>query len=428
MKDHNEFNHDNLLDRAVEAVLHEPPPGEPSPERVADLVFHVRHAAEQPYPITLLQRIKNMKPMNRIAVTAAILIAFAGLMSWLAPHGGVSVAFAQVAEALNRVETATWKSETVVKGPDNKSAAWVTTEMFLAPSHQRSEITVNGNKTSVSIIDGEKDKMLTLDSATKTAVVIELKNLPQGNPLGRTFQGLRELVASAQSGKAGKVERLGEKVIDGRRADGFRIEMGAIEIKLWADPKSLLPIRVEEVVANPEVRIVMTDFHTGVNLDSSLFSVDVPAGYSVQRTAQLDLSKKPIQYLADSLKMAAGYNGGLFPAELRGEHGIDGIIQRGMTTAAKEAPAAAMKMKMKLAMDLATNLGGTFGLIFSLRPENDWHYAGKDVKLGAPDKPIFWYKPTKNSDYVVLYADLTVKEVSAKDAPKAPATDNSRKP
>ncbi len=428
MKDFNEFNHDDLLDRAVDAVLREPPPGEPSPERVAELAAQVRQVAEQPYPITLLQRIKNMKPMTRIAVTAAVLIALFGLVSWLAPPWTmISPAFAQVAEALNKVESATWKSETVVKGPENKAVTWTATNMFLAPSHERTETTADGGKTKgISITDGQKDKAITLVPTAKTAVVIELKNLPKESPFGRTFQGLRQLVALAQNGKAGKVERLGEKVIDGRRAEGFRIELGAIEIKLWADPKSLLPIRIEETTANPETRIVMTDFQTGIELDKSLFSVDVPAGYTVQQTMQVDLSKKPIQYVADALKMAAECNDGLFPPELRGEHGIDGIIQRGLPALLKEKPAEAMK----LTTSFAGTLGGAFGVLLSLRPENDWHYTGKDVKLGTPDRPIFWYKPipAKNSGYVVLYADLSVKEVSAKDSPTAPAADNSPKP
>lgn len=201
------------------------------------------------------------------------------------------------------------------------------------------------------------------------------------------------------------------------------MKLGAIEVKFWADPKMLLPIRVEESTSNPEMQIVMTDFRTGADLDESLFSVDVPKGYTVQQTAQLDLSKKPIQYLADALKLAAELNQGVFPPELRGERGIDGVVRRGAIAAAKKNPAG----DMKLGTEIGMKLGGAFGVLFSLQPENDWHYAGKDVKLGTPNRPIFWYKPTKNGNYQVLYADLTVKEVSAKDAPKAPEAEGTKK-
>ena len=48
-----------------------------------------------------------------------------------------------------------------------------------------------------------------------------------------------------------------------------------------------------------------------------------------------------------------------------------------------------------------------------LKPENDPHYTGGGVKLGTPDRPILWYKPTDAEKYRVIYADLSVKEMSA---------------
>jgi outer membrane lipoprotein-sorting protein len=389
----------------------------------------VRHAADQPYPITLIERIKNMKPRTRIAVAAAVLIGFVGLMSWLVPGGGVALAFADVAEALNNVHSATWKTATVVKMPQKETVTWTGIGMFLAPSHERTESTAQG-QTSIQIVDGQKDKTIGLFPATKTATVINLKNLPAKSPFGRTFQGLRQLVAGAQSGKAGKVERLGVETIDGRRAEGFRIQLGAIDVKIWADPKTLLPLRVEETTeaaAGPEVRIVMTDFQIGVDLDASLFSLEVPAGYTVQQTTQIDLSKKPITYLVETLKMAAEYNDGVFPATLRGEQGIDGIMMRAAKALAKKYAKDSPEM-LKAQTDLAMKLGATFGILFSLSPENDWHYTGKDVKFNTPNRPIFWYRPAKNASYQVIYADLSVKEVSAEEAPKAPKPEGGPKP
>jgi outer membrane lipoprotein-sorting protein len=424
MENRNNGHRDDLLDRAVEAVLREPLPDEPPPEKLAELLAKVRHAAEQPHPITFIERMKNMKPLTRFAVAAAVLIAITGLISWLAPHGGTSTAFAAVAEALNAVQSATWKTETTVKAPDGKPITTSWRNLFLAPSHERMEIaSVAGKPAGISIIDGQKDKMITLLPDTKTALVVNFKNFPKENPMGRTFQGLRELVTNAQNGKGGKVERLGEKTIDGRHADGFHVQLGAVDVKLWADPQTLLPIRVEQTIA--EARVVMTDFQTDVNVDPALFSIDVPAGYTVPHTAQVDLSKKPITYVADALKIAAEYNGGVFPPELRGEHGIDATVFRHAAELKKKNPAA--QLKLAAVLDLSSKLGGAFGVLLSLQPENDMHYAGKDVKLGTPNRPIFWYKPKKDGDYQVLYADLTVKEVAAKDVPKAPETEGTKK-
>ena len=70
------------------------------------------------------------------------------------------------------------------------------------------------------------------------------------------------------------------------------------------------------------------------------------------------------------------------------------------------------------------------GMLFynMLNSQNDSHYDGKGVKLGTPDRPIFWYKPTGAEKYRVIYADLSVKEVSLEEIPKAPQSERIRKP
>jgi outer membrane lipoprotein-sorting protein len=346
------------------------------------------------------------------------------------------VAFADVAEALNNVHSATWKTTTVVKGPKDQTTTWSGRGMFLAPSHERTETTTEGEKgiQSIQIVDGQKDKTIVLSPATKTAMVINLKNVPQESPFGKTFQGLRALVAGAQNGTFGKAQRLDVEKIDGRRAEGFRIQLGAVEVKIWADPKTSLPIRVEETTSTgpdatgPEVHIVMTDFQVGMDFDASLFSLDVPAGYTVQRTTQLDLSKEPIAYLAEALKWAAEHNDGVFPATLRGDHGIEGVMRRAATTLANSVKDSSDVLK--LSTDVAMKLGGALGVVLSLSPgENDWHYAGKDVKLNTPNRPIFWFKPhRKSTTYQVLYADLSVKKVPAEEAPKVPQSEDGPRP
>ena len=285
------------LERAVDAVLRDPIPGPLPPERVARLAAVVRQAADQPYPLTIIERIKNMRSRTRIAVAAAVVLAFFGLMSWLVPGGGPAVAFADIVEALNNVHSATWKMTTVTKlnaaGEKKEETFTTTTElncMFLAPCYERSETTEKGGN-AIAIVDGQKDKMISLDPAKKTATITDFKNVRlhgQGGP-GRTFLSLREYVAKVQSGKAaGEVDRLGPKTIDGRSAEGFRVQTGTQESTIWADPKTLLPIRVEETnkLANGgEMRVVLSDFQINPDLDKSLFSFDVPSGYKV-RTAQ----------------------------------------------------------------------------------------------------------------------------------------------
>ncbi|MGD9634160.1 MAG: outer membrane lipoprotein carrier protein LolA [Pirellulales bacterium] len=472
---HRNEESEELLNRAVATTRQLPLPTGPSPAIMSRTLVALREAASQP-DITFLQRIYHMPWTTKIAAAlataASLLVVYVGLSNLT----GSAPAFADVVEVLNSVRSATWKTTTEIKelqegsvsllgggvtttrsyaaaseekrpqnetgamrgaaervstdenrGPQNETVTFAGVGMFLAPAHERMESTGQGVK-SIQIVDGEKDQALTLIPATKMAIVIQLKNLPPGreSPFGKTFQGLRELVVDAQSGKTGKAERLGVETIDGRPAEGFRIQLGSTEVKIWADPKTLLPVRVEQTTTSgPKVRHVMSDFKVDVELNKELFSLELPKGYTLQQTAQIDLAKDPIHYLAETLRLTAEVNDGVFPPTLRGDDGIDGILMRSPEKLAKamgsgaETPQQSRDTGIKLSM----NLGATFGFLGVLSAEqNDWHYAGKDVKLNAPNRPIFWLRRHKASEtYQVLYADLSVKEVSRENVPKAPA-------
>ena len=416
-------DHDDLLERAIDSVVNEPVPEEPPPRHVTALVAKVQQAVDQPYPMTLPDRMRNMMTPAKLAIAASVLIVLSGL-SWLSPSGGTVMAVDDVAEALRSVQSATWKKTSVVKGPDGKSTHWTGIGMYLAPSHERMEMTADeGTAKSALIVDGRKDHALVLDLAEKTAMVLQFQELPGQSPFGRSFQDLRKLIINAQEGKAAGVERLGVEIVDGRRVGGFRVQVGSIAMTLWADPETSLPVRVEyTTTTEPKVSQVLTDFQINVTLEKSLFSLEVPKDYAVDRK-EIDVTKRPVDYLAEALRLAAEHNDNLFPSELRGKDGIDGVLQR---AAAKIASGKTQAQRRDLASDLAMNLGGAFAVLFGLSPEHDLHYVGKDVKLDAPNKPILYLRiqPSKTSNYHVIYADLTIEEVPPEDAPKKTA-DNS---
>ena len=62
------------------------------------------------------------------------------------------------------------------------------------------------------------------------------------------------------------------------------------------------------------------------------------------------------------------------------------------------------------------NRGGMF--VMTLPADSNWHYAGKDVKFGQADKPIFWYKPEGSEIYRVIYGDLRVEDVAPENLPE----------
>ncbi len=409
MEDRKHFNPDDLLERAVNAVLRDPIPDELPPDQLGQLVAAVQQAANQPCPVTLLGRIKNLRWRTRIVVAASLLVILLGLGSWLLPGGGLAQAFADVAAALNNVQSATWKSTVVSHGPRGKTITYEQVGMFLAPSHERWETPAKGTKI-IQIIDGQKGKTITLDPAAKTATVVAYKAPPPDDPAGKTFEHLQKLVADVQDGKAEKVQRLGTQSIDGHRAEGFHIQLGTVDVKIWIDSKTSLPTRVDEFAAitDAHARVVMTDFQVNANLDKSLFSLDAPPGYTVEGTLQVDDSESPWAKLVEVLKIAAESNDGVFPPTLRAQ-AIDDIQERATKALLNKNRKASSAELEKLYRELSITLvrGGT--VLLSLAPDT-WHYAGKDVKLGTLSRPIFWVTPKKGGRCIVIYADSSIQE------------------
>ena len=134
-----------------------------------------------------------------LGIAASVLVVWA--VVWAT--SGAAVAFADVAAALNKVQTATWKTVSVVNGPQNKPVQWTGIGMFMAPSHERTETMMEGGQ-AIQIVDGQQDKVLVLNPAAKTATVISIKNLPKENLFGKTFLGIQHLAAIAQEGGAAK--------------------------------------------------------------------------------------------------------------------------------------------------------------------------------------------------------------------------------
>lgn len=56
--------------------------------------------------------------------------------------------------------------------------------------------------------------------------------------------------------------------------------------------------------------------------------------------------------------------------------------------------------------------------VMLMKQENDWHYAGKGVKLGSADRPIFWWKPDGTKNYRVIYGDLKIKNITPEELKK----------
>ncbi len=252
------------------------------------------------------------------------------------------------------------------------------------------------------------------------------------------FEMVRQLVREGSNSSGQNVESLGKKEIDGRVVVGFRAHSNMADQTFWADPQTARLVRIDFDMPGGSGHGVMSNVRYDMELDASLFSLEPPAGYTVNNME----ATMPVENdLVNFLRFVAEQNDGAFPAAIGPS---DREYQQAMQAEAmaetekfmrepetakllKELQAqygkdrdGFMKAWMKAQMPFNQKLTQKImlkhqqGTLFygMLKPENDSHYVGGGVKLGTPDRPILWYKPTGADKYRVIYADLSVKEAA----------------
>ena len=284
----------------------------------------------------------------------------------------------------------------------------ITRVMNMGTQRVRSEILSADGKTvqMIVICDYDTSRMLTLNPEQKFAAIIDIKDLLEKPE--NFVEIMRNIITELQNDPDVSVESLGKKEIDGRTAKGFRATGPDGELMIWADSQTSLPIRMEQKWR--QIHYEFTDFEFDVVLDESLFSMDIPEGYSTMPKAMLSLTDATEQDLVETLRTwAEEIRDGVFPKDFSTEAYMDDVPK-----IRKLALQHSQEQNVENAMKFA------HGWIFFrlLKPENDWHYVGKGVKFGDAESPVCWYKPTGSQTYRVIFGDLTVKDVLPKDLPK----------
>jgi outer membrane lipoprotein-sorting protein len=413
-------------------------------DTVALVVEGIRNADVVPINV---ERSQKMKRFAKFAVAATILLALGIFAAWSVIGGGsTNIAFAQVADGLKRLRSVTYDFTSEMKNPtDGKTITSTTKAFYLAPSFERNETSTTFGSAaatnSIMILDHQSMKGLTLVPEQKLAVTYDLTKIKKSPGPSNPFDMVRQFVEEGSS-PGQKVESLGKKEIDGREAIGFRTHNNMADQTFWADPQTAHLVRVEVDFPGGSGHGVMNNFRYDMKLDPSLFSLEPPAGYNVQ-TQTLEMPEE--DDLVNTLRLIAEHNDGIFPAELglsnkEYQQAIQAVSMEKTQKFLKTPEAEKllkdlqaqygkdrdgfMKAWMKAMMPFTQKLTQKYmqGMMFynMLNSQNDSHYAGKDVKLGTPDRPIFWYKPTGAEKYRVIYADLSVKDMTPDDVRMLP--------
>lgn len=341
-----------------------------------------------------------------LKLAAAVLVAVSGLFyvggSWLAR---ASVPFEEIALKLRDAHTLAYSMTMDI--PNQKIPITVR-QFFKEPWLVRSErVPASG---PVVIQDVESGKTLILDPALKTALLMEGKppggaHVPPKDPAVAATANLRNLVD-----KIG--ESIGKKQINGVEVQGYRvtIETGQ-ELTIWADLKTRQPVRIDVTtnLGGQTLRSSISDIELDPKLDDSLFSLDPPHGYSLQKTSLTANDDKddgtPEMAVAKLLRTYAEKSGGSFPTRLDDWSSYDKQFQK---IGIKGATDPAMMRLINLVVRVQ---------IFMLERKSDYGYKADGVKLGDANKLLFWYKPKDKPTYRALYGDLHAADVTADQVP-----------
>jgi hypothetical protein len=345
--------------------------------------------------------------MTKYAAAAAVIIAvLIGIDQLGGKFGGSSVAWGDVIKPILNARTVILD---MVVG-SGKNQAVIHDEVM----GSRIRRTISNMGQAAFIIDLDQKKLLTLDTAQKTAIYIGLDGLDK---FKNYIEQLRNTIISLQKKPDFHVENKGLQKIDSRNCVVFVAKSSNETITIWADPKAALPIRIEE--KTPNMQITCENMQFDVALDKSRFSMEPPAGYKVIQNPGVDFKKNSESGFVESLRIWAQITEGQFPESIK----IEDIV--------KDAPKFGQALEhanLTPPQIIETAMRWGQGLVFIrfFKGQGQWHYAGQGIQLGDRHTPIFWYQPQKSKTWRVIYGDLSVKEVTRDELTKLEADSTAR--
>jgi outer membrane lipoprotein-sorting protein len=344
-------------------------------------------------------RIIMKNRITKLAAAAVIIIAVILGLNFIVGPSKSGLVFADVVRPILTAHTVAFNARSL-EG-ENLPIARI---MSMGTQRVRSEI-LSADVQVIAIYDYDTSQMLTLNPKQKIAAIIDINGLPEKPE--NFVEIMRNMINELQHDPDVSIESLGEKEIDGHMAQGLRATSPDGELTVWADSQTNLPIHMKQKWR--QIHYEFTDFEFDEVLDESLFSMDIPEGYSTMPKAMLSLTGAE-QDLVEALRQwAESILEGVFPKDFSSQAFMDDMpkVRKRIAQAKKEGTDEGPWKMMR-------------GFMFykNLKPENDWHYLGKDVKFGDGESPVCWYRPDGSESYRVIYGDLSVKDVASENLPK----------
>jgi len=312
------------------------------------------------------------KPIG-IAAAAVVIVAAVAVVSW--PGVGVEIALADVHQKLSEVSVVAFRMQGRRPGaPALDAQAYV---------NQDSKLRME-TKEQITVIDWSAGRIAVLDLKQRQAIVGDVANIAS-NPYQRDWlDGLRRIVGHRDA------RSVGRRDIDGVESAGWQVTDEGYDVTVWADAASAELVKVDFV--RGDSTLSFTRFRYDVEIDASKFEPQAPAGYQV-RQVNIDARAAGEADVVALLRIWAMGNDGVFPDVLDAAKFND----------------AAQRVNWREVPNIEQaneTVGRAFWWLYS---SAGWTYAGKAVKLGDADTPVFWHQPEGQADYRVIYGDLHVE-------------------
>ena len=274
-------------------------------------------------------------------------------------------------------------------------------------SGNRIRRTMSTGPNIVLIIDADAAKVLRLDTAGKTAALVDIAG-PLEKHARDYIAFVRETIERLMADPNFEPKEQFQRQIDGRKAIGYSLGNDRERITILADAETGALVQIE-LEWGREI-CILKNFEFNIPISEDQISLDPPAGYKMRQT-QMDFSKLSEKDLIESLRVWAKYlRDGTFPPQLLKQEYFKQIPLFRQKIGGLSIPDAEKEQ-----------LGNYFiqGMMFiQILNEMEWHYAGAGVKLGDAEKAIVWYRPEGSETYRVIYGDLSVKDVAPENLPK----------
>ena len=375
---------DGILAASIAAMRDRPIPDGPSEALVTQTVSALNAAAAR--KPSIFSRLTERATLARIAAGLLIVVGVGILAAVMLRSTAITIG-----EVLQTVRGA--HAMSLVMTAMVPPAGQMRMTMMM---NDEGEASVHGPDGSRTITDVNTGKIVVIQPAMKSVIVMDMKNLPpdQQRPDGM-IEGFKNLSEK-------NAQDLGPTEIDGRRAEKFIATQDRQEFTVWADPQTREPIRIDITVSTigKKVTVSFTDFVMNPPIPEGEFSQAIPPGYAVQEftlnVPNLDDGQKN---LVEMFRGYAARAGGKYPPNLDNmDEYMKMMVARGTTRPTSQDMNWVVRFQM-------------VQHFLSTLPKDGWKYLGNGKTTADKNALIFWYKT--DSGYRGIYGDLTAKDFSS---------------